>query len=384
MTNVTIITTLQHNVGDDFVREGILHLLSKTLGPMKIGMIHKHLPITTRAECSWIHGLKVDERLDRLRPGFALRGTARLDSLLPVLPWTDKISRCDVLVQSGAPVYWASLGADCADTEWWQPLIERRWVPKAARRVFMNLAGGTCQHYHSDASEFASRPQTLAYIRRYYDLCKLTTVRDRLSIEVLKHAGRQAELLPCTSIFAVDQLAIAPAAGEYVVLNYMPGGGHYDFGQPIDADAWERRFVAFATKFAARQRCLLVCHNEKELKAARRLLPQIPTFWSPRHEDYLRCFAKARFGIVNRVHAAFGIGSLGKPSVVIGSDSRALMAGMIGLESVFVNDATEEWLTVQAARLESQTESYPLEMTARKATAKVRYLSLLGNALRKH
>lgn len=383
MTNVTIITTLQHNVGDDFVREGILHLLPQVVGPMKVGMIHKHLPITTRAECAWIHGLKLDDRLDRWRPGSALRFTTRLDARLPVLSSTDKISRCDILVQSGAPVYWANPGADCSDTEWWQPLIERRWLPKAAGRVFMNLAGGTCQHYHSDASEFASRPQTLAYIRRYYDLCKLTTVRDRLSTEVLRHAGRQAELLPCTSIFAVDQLGITPAAGEYVALNYMPGGGHYDFGQPIDAEAWERRFVAFATKLAARQRCLLVCHNEKELKAAQRLLPQIPTFWSPHHEDYLRCFAKARFGIVNRVHAAFAIGSLGKPSVVIGSDSRALMAEMIGLQSVFVNDATEEWLTAQVERLERQAGSYAQEMAARKSAVKARYLSLLGEVLRK-
>jgi hypothetical protein len=86
------------------------------------------------------------------------------------------------------------------------------------------------------------------------------------------------------------------------------------------------------------------------LTFARRLLPEIATFHSPRHEDYLRCYAKARFGIVNRVHAAFALGSLGKPSVVIGADSRALMAEMIGLTSVFVNDATEEWLMASAAR----------------------------------
>jgi hypothetical protein len=384
MTDVTIITTLQHNVGDDFVREGIIYLLGHVLGPMKLRMIHKHLPITTRGECAWLHDLGVDRWMDRRRPGSALRVTSRLDSVLPLVPWTDKVLRGDVLVQSGAPVYWANTDADCAQTEWWTPLIERRWTRRAAGRPFLNLAGGTCQHYHSDASEFASRAETLAYIRRYYDLCKLTTVRDRLSTEVLRHAGRQAELLPCTSIFAVDRLGISPLPGEYVALNYMPGGGHYEFGQPIDGKLWESRFVSFVKKYSAKTRCLLVCHDQKELSAARRLLPDVPTFWAPHHEDYLRCYSKARFGIVNRVHAAFALGSMGKPSVVIGSDSRALMAEMIGLTSVFVNDATEEWLAASADRLEKEAGSYAQDMAARKEAVKARYLKLLTGVLGQH
>ncbi len=384
MTDVTIITTLQHNVGDDFVREGILYLLDRVLGPMRLRMIHKHLPITTRQECSWLHGLGIDRWMDGRRPGSALRATSRLDSMLPLIPWTDKVLRSDVLVQSGAPIYWAIADDDCSKTEWWAPLIERRWSKRAKRGPFLNLAGGTCQHYHSDASEFASRPETLAYIRRYYDLCKLTTIRDRLSTEVLRHAGRQAELLPCTSIFAVDRLGISPLPGEYVVLNFMTGGGHFAFGQPIDGKLWESRFVAFVKRFSVKNRCLLVCHDHKELAAARRLLPGVATFWSPRHEDYLRCYAKARFGIVNRVHAAFALGSLGKPSVVIGADSRALMAGMIGLTSVFVNDATEEWLASSAVRLEQESDRYAMEMATRKESVKARYLELLTGALRNH
>ena len=53
---------------------------------------------------------------------------------------------------------------------------------------------------------------------------------------------------------------------------------------------------------------------------------------------YMKFYSKAKFGIVNRVHAAFMLASFGKPSIVIGNDSRAKMASAIGLNNYFVND----------------------------------------------
>ena len=126
---VSIITTIRHNVGDDFVREGIIHLLTKALGPFEMDFINKHLPITTRQELAWIHSTGLSQQLDRLGNDFALRATSKLDRLMPVVSTTDKVRRADILVQSGAPVYWTDPKGDCAHTEWWGPLIERRWLP---------------------------------------------------------------------------------------------------------------------------------------------------------------------------------------------------------------------------------------------------------------
>ena len=383
MRRVAIITTLDHNVGDDFVREGIVHLLRGVLGGFEELLIHKHLPITARPELAWVHSSGLDRGLDRLRPGVSLRATALADRLLPVFPWSDKICRADILVQSGAPIYWLHAGGTCAHTEWWDPLIERRWVGQAKGRPFLNLAGGTCQHYHSDGSEFAANPEALAYIRRFYDLCSLTTLRDELSVDVLRHAGRQGELLPCTSIFAVDKFGIKPSPGRYVAVNFMPGGGHYTFGQPIDSKAWENRFAEFVRRLSKRERCVAVCHDHKELAAAKRLFPDVPVFWSKSHEAYLRCYAEAKYGILNRVHGGFAMASLGKPSVVIGADSRARMAPMVGVESVFVNDASAEWLEAQPARLERMAETFGAEMTTRKQVTKLKYLELISEALQK-
>ncbi len=165
VTRVSIITTSRHNVGDDFVREGILYLLQKHYGSIRASCIHKHPPITSRPEFAWIYGRKWDAWLDNCHDSLALRTTSVVDQLLPLFPWSDRILQCDVLVQSGAPVYWTHPTTDCRDNEWWTPLIQRRWLKMGSGRPFFNLAGGTCQSWGSDGSEFGEQPATLEYIR---------------------------------------------------------------------------------------------------------------------------------------------------------------------------------------------------------------------------
>ncbi len=94
---VAVITTVNHNVGDDFVREGVLHLLKAALpetgseGQVKAELIHKHSPVTA------VYGL---ESVRSLRMSRMMEPVAR------VLRLTDRIAAADLLIQSGAPVYW--------------------------------------------------------------------------------------------------------------------------------------------------------------------------------------------------------------------------------------------------------------------------------------
>lgn len=381
MKRVSVITTVGHNIGDDFVRDGILHLLGQEFEEMEVEKVHKHLPITARSGFAWIHGSGIDRLVDRITPDLTLRVTRRIDSALPVGLASDRIASADILVQSGGPIYWTNPEGDCAHTEWWDPLVERRWLPFARGRPFLNLAGGTCQPYGSDGAEFAGRPDVLDHIRRFFDLTTLTTVRDQLSVEVLRLAGRTGILLPCSSLFAVDRLRLRPEAGDYVALNYMPAGGHFILGQPIDAAAWERAFAIFAAELSRKERVVLVCHNQKEQDAARRLLPGLEVFRSADYRDYLRFYSRARWGIMNRVHGSFALASLGKPSAVIGSDSRAKMVGQLGLPETFVNNATVDWLNMVAAQLETRSAAFPGQMEALKAEAASRYRGLLRTAL---
>ena len=120
--NITFITTVNHNIGDDFVREGIKYLLRKSLPEKELNFqnIHKHSPITVRHGFEWFRNLKVSK--------FDFP-SEKLDMLLPLTLSKDKILEADIVIQSGAPVYWChkDFGSHCADNEWFDALIRRRF-----------------------------------------------------------------------------------------------------------------------------------------------------------------------------------------------------------------------------------------------------------------
>ena len=101
MKRVCLISTLNHNVGDDFVREGILCLLREVLGPVDVSVIHKHFPVTARGQ-PW-------PQLDPLTRGvpnwLSWRSRfSRAADVLPMSPSGDLVLGSDLVVQCGAPV----------------------------------------------------------------------------------------------------------------------------------------------------------------------------------------------------------------------------------------------------------------------------------------
>jgi hypothetical protein len=163
----------------------------------------------------------------------------------------------------------------------------------------------------------------------------------------------------------------------------MPAGGHFILGQPINVEQWERRFVDMARRLAESDRIVIVCHNAAELAAANRLLPAFEKFYSADYREYLETYSRARWGILNRVHGAFAMASLGKPAAVVGADSRARMASLLDLPTIFVNDASDDWLDAAALILASRVDSFPSQMAALKVSAARSYDTLLKGALRK-
>ena len=153
--------------------------------------------------------------------------------------------------------------------------------------------------------------------------------RDRLSAQILEDCGRKALLLPCPSLFARDRWGISEQDPEYAVVNLMPLGGHYVLDGDLKPDRWQQVLRQFVPKLHQQFPCVIACHSKNEANMARELFPSIPLFFSPRFQDYLPFYSKARFGIGNRVHGAFAMASFGRPSLVVGTDSRAHMVEMI-------------------------------------------------------
>jgi|1048.fasta_scaffold00070_10 hypothetical protein len=369
MKPATIITTTNHNVGDDFVREGILYLLRESGCTLPVELIHKHSPVTA------VHGLELVRKL---------RVSRVLDPIARRLRLENRIDQAEVLIQSGAPIYWChENGPHCSDNEWFAPLVRKRFLPRRIGRPFLNIAGGSCQRYHSDGSELTSCPACCRYIQEFYDVCDLTLLRDDLARKMLNLAGREARVLPCTSIFARDELNIQPEPGEYIVLNFMENGGHFTFGQNIDGALWRRQFVELAGMAKKMGRVVVACHTPKEEALARELVPFLERYLVPNeHTAYMNFYARAKWGVFNRVHGAFMMASFGRPAALIGNDSRARMIENLNLMSYFVGDVSAVGLEniIESAR--SRCADYAEESAAIRSSAKGAYLDELRVALK--
>lgn len=376
---IATITTTHHNVGDDFAREGIMHLVDEAGGgAAEYVHIHKHLPITSRRNWAWLHNRGVAKALDRL-PGMpGSRLAHRLDALVP-LASNDAIRMADLVIQCGAPIYWRNEYSTCATAEWVNPLLRRR-VADGGKRLF-NIGGGTCQGYHSNGGEVSADEAIARFIRWYCDIAELTIVRDRLSAQILEACGRKALLLPCPSLFARDRWGISEQDPEYAVVNLMPLGGHYDLDGDLKPDRWQQVLRQFVPKLHQQFPCVIACHSKNEANMARELFPSIPLFFSPRFQDYLPFYSKARFGIGNRVHGAFAMASFGRPSLVVGTDSRAHMVEMIGLQHRYLNDISAGEALNHAQRLESSREAFARQMISLRETTRKEYLEALGKRL---
>ncbi len=372
MMNVTFITTVDHNIGDDFVREGIKFLLKKAF-PKNIlyfQNIHKHSPITVRNGFEWFKKLKISK--------FSLP-TKKIDSLLPLSISRDKILEADLVVQSGAPVYWChkEYGSHCADNEWYDPLIRRRFSKNHEAKL-LNIAAGSCQDYNSDGIEFNECSKDIEYIKEFYSTATLTTVRDKLAYEVLNSLGLQTSLIPCPSIFAIDEYALTPIKKKYLIINYMQLAGHFTFGKEINIDKWYRELKTFYNNVKDKEDVLFVCHNKNEIKDVKNIDPGADIFYSDNFVDYMKVYGTAKYGIMNRVHGAFLMASFGAPSFIIGNDSRARMAAEIGLESMFIDDVNAEILLGKYEQLKKSYKNFKSKFEPIKTKAYEDYIYLLS------
>jgi hypothetical protein len=364
---VCFITTVNHNVGDDFVREGIKFLIKKHFKSRNLLFtnIHKHAPITARYGFEWF-------RYNRL--------AKRFDHCLPLFFTRDKLIEADLIIQSGAPVYWHFGEKEhCAFNEWFIPLMQRRFKRKMEKAKVFNLAAGTCQPYFSDESEFIHCDQCTRYIKKLYNLSTVTTVRDKLAKTVFNRYGLNVPLIPCSSIFAVDEHQLKPDKKEYVVLNYMDGGGHYKLGQNIESKRWFNEFKVFYTQLKKNNNVVFCCHNQKEVHEVHKIDSQAKIFFEKANFiEYMKFYSKAKYGIMNRVHGAFLIASYGRPSIIIGTDSRAKMGNEIGLESFFVNEINSDILCAKAKELELKAKEFKEHFKIIKKNAFNHYIEALS------
>jgi hypothetical protein len=334
---VGLITTLSTNLGDDFIREGIVYALRHTFPThqFELVLVNKHEPAT-------IYPLIHPIGWSRILPTHFMRSVAtELLSQLFYRLGRSKLDDCDLIIQCGAPVFFKK----CWLTEWSNPIWRHVLGRLSKNKTVLNLAAGSCYQWEQMPEKISERREQ-RFIRDILGYCKLTTVRDKLAERVVAPLAGNATYarIPCSAFLA--PLAYMPKLynlsddDKYVMLNYMAGAGHYDYGLNINHKKWESTVVELTHKLKLRHKVALICHNEAEVALAKALDLDVPIFYPQSIEEYFQIASMAKCGVFNRLHACVGFAGLGIPSVGVGVDSRMLMVREIGLPTHYVKFCT--------------------------------------------
>lgn len=348
---VGLITTHDTNIGDDFIREGVLRVLYLALRdqPVQLISVNKHAPFTVYP--AW-HPLR-----------WLPRGRRRASRILAPLGMT-RFDQCDAIVQCGAPVVWSN----CHASEWAEPLW-RQVVGRLHHRVrVLNLAAGSCYSWRNPPASITD-PNDAAFIADITRFARLTTARDELAAKLLG-----ARMLCCTAFLAAPpELSPAPTASGSILINYMTGGGHFDWDQALDPRIWETTMRELIARLRTRHPLKFIAHTPAEADVMRKLDPSIPVLCPATPDEYFRQAAGAQAAICNRLHASVGLAGMGIPSVAVGTDTRLLMVKAVGLPALFVADASTQ-------RVEHELEN----LLANRAAERDRLLALREQTLRSY
>lgn len=337
---IGFITTINTNIGDDFIRTGIENILYslKDKSEIKFTYVNKHKPETEILKNS-IFGF-----LYKL-PNFKGRRTLirKFENHYTYLNYFFKNQ--DLIIQSGAPVLWQG----CEKNEWALPIWYNAIGKLKGKMPILNLAAGSCYPWENQKAFYES-PAEIQYAKDLGSFCNLTTTRDKLANELFSYCGVDNVLMPCTAFF-VDKNFENNNESRYVLINYMEGGGHFDWGQKIDKEVWEKTIISLISELKKDHEIRFICHSNEEVKLAKKIAPDLMTCFPQNVEEYLECIKYAKLGINNRMHASVAMASVGVPSISVCTDTRLLMLENIGAKFHYVKDLSEELLINEAKSL---------------------------------
>lgn len=369
---IGLITTLSTNIGDDLIRRGICELLSTVFKHQRLEFVcvNKHKPFTVYPFWHPIHFREIAGIL----PVWREQSRSLAETIFTRIGFS-RFDNCDLIVQCGAPVFWPK----CSRNEWAKPL----WHDVVGRLYekipVLNLAAGSCYPWEQQNEAFAL-PDDVQYIMAILNYCRLTTVRDRLAHAITVSLDNSAPLLPCSAFLAGRHRRSMFAESNYILINYMPGGGHYEWKQGIDPSAWENTVKSLIVRLGQRHNLAFLCHDGREYALAGELAPSIPRFWPKNPEQFFDCIAGAKFGICNRMHASVGMAGLGIPSIAVCTDTRLLMVAEIGTPTHYVKDIDVDILEEETERLLQTGDEHGRLLALQEETWN-KYLSVIGEAL---
>jgi hypothetical protein len=275
---ISLISTIGTNVGDDFIRYGIMSLLEGSFGSSQFITINKHNPMTMTP-------------FPISLPPFLGRS---LESLVPVNKARDVLLTSDLVIHAGTPLVWCSPSAKmhCSLSKWRASLYSKR-LCTFLNIPYLILGAGSCQPRHADAFSTEICSECGYYLKALHRRSAVFSVRDSVLSRIMTNASLVHSLLPCPSIFARDYFSIAPRDPSYGVLNFMSNAGPFYTSEWGGRSGWISTIVELHKALSKDRKIVFACHNKKEVASVRRYFPNSDYFYSRNAQDYLSFYAHA-------------------------------------------------------------------------------------------
>lgn len=368
---VGLLTTLDTNIGDDFIREGLLGVIHSfpRRSPLETVAVNKHRPESIYPP--W-HPMRAAVAAIPKLPFGRIKSRALARRLIQRLGPT-RFENCDLLIQCGTPILWIQ----CHRSEWAEPVWRDVLARLSVKIPLLNLGGGSCYPWEHQPETLLGN-QDEEFARLMLAAATLTTVRDPLAAKLLGSLGAVPEVIACPALLAGQVFAKPTQPSRRVLVNYMPGGAHTMWGQPIDPKAWQETMREVVQALRRDWEVTLLAHSEGELAEAARLWPDLPRIHPLSPREYFAAGREAAFGIFNRLHAGVALGGLGVPSVCIGTDTRLLMVKTVGLPIHYAGRVRAADILADAARLAAERVTESQRLLALRERTFSRYREVLA------
>lgn len=335
---VAAVSTYYENIGDELIREGMMHQLRAAFGERlrfdhvsKSNALSLYAPVTSLTHApTW--------RMPRLRRRVLQRAGRAIARPWPV---PDRIARADVVAFAGTPLFYFTAGQTFFDRELWPRLIfEHRLANRETPRLVALGVGSILDRPIEQT--LGEHPEAAEFLHRFVDRAALITTRDDDTAALLHAANPEAahkvHRMICPSIWGRLNLGIEPPAKplttKRALIGYSEESASWDNGDERALRAGRRAACDEVIDHLKRSGydVQLIAHNDLDLPVQRDVAAAhgIAAPIDVNARTLIEQCTAARLMVTWRVHGAMGALSMGLATLLFRTDSRYTMAEQLG------------------------------------------------------